>query len=188
MGKESNMAFSFFNQNWGEATRALTTRVQKRTASEITSIVDAAQKVLSPSKPVFASSLDPGITVYLTICKSYCSSVPFLIVHHPISRISWAPLSSSLCHHLHSQPPPLPAYEYLFFWSLMFWYHSFLGCCFPTSFVLIPLSAIFFPLPIFIKGLLFCSLLFLFLLSCYLLVWQPACWGAISNLLIVLYL
>ncbi|KAN0091448.1 hypothetical protein V8E55_005014, partial [Tylopilus felleus] len=41
-GKESNMAFAFSDQNWGEATRTLTARVEKRTDSEITSIVDAA--------------------------------------------------------------------------------------------------------------------------------------------------
>ncbi|KAF8546158.1 hypothetical protein OG21DRAFT_1528015 [Imleria badia] len=79
-GRDSNMAFVFSDQNWGEATRMLTTRVQKRTASEITSIVDAAQKALLPmasKSEVSASSSAPVISVYMSICKSYCFGVLF---------------------------------------------------------------------------------------------------------------
>ncbi|KAN0094916.1 hypothetical protein V8E55_003203, partial [Tylopilus felleus] len=55
-GKESNMVFAFSDQNWGEATRTLTARVEKRTDSEITSISEAS-----------ASYSAPAISIYMRI-------------------------------------------------------------------------------------------------------------------------
>ncbi|KAN0079860.1 hypothetical protein V8E55_009426 [Tylopilus felleus] len=69
-GKESNMVFVFSDQNWGEATRTLTARVEKCTDSEITSIVDAAQKtpLFTASKSeASASSSAPTISIYMRI-------------------------------------------------------------------------------------------------------------------------
>ena len=76
-GKESHFALAFSDQNWGKSTRLLTKRVEKRTASQVTAIVEEArrtpltflQRGASSSASASAIAIDP----YAHICKSACS-------------------------------------------------------------------------------------------------------------------
>ncbi|KAF8424795.1 hypothetical protein L210DRAFT_879295, partial [Boletus edulis BED1] len=83
-GKESSMSFAFSDQNWGVATRSLTERVKKRTASQITAIVNDASKTLmtlgaGPGKhetSESSSTVNTQGNQYADICKSDHFAVP----------------------------------------------------------------------------------------------------------------
>ena len=76
-GKESHFALAFSDQNWGKSTRLLTKRVEKRTASQVTAIVEEAQQTPLTFLQRGASSSTSASTIaidpYAHICKSACS-------------------------------------------------------------------------------------------------------------------
>ena len=82
-GKESNLAFTFFDQNWGASTRKLTERVKKHTASQIAAIVKVAQKTPLTWAPRQEGASLAMVTTkddqYNDICKSICSEGQLLI-------------------------------------------------------------------------------------------------------------
>lgn len=75
-GRESSMAFAFSEQNWGTATRRLTERIKKRTASQISAIVqDAREAPLTLGSKSDAPTMGTMSDQYGDICKFYFYAV-----------------------------------------------------------------------------------------------------------------
>ncbi|KAG6377812.1 hypothetical protein JVT61DRAFT_14586 [Boletus reticuloceps] len=72
-GKESSLAFAFSDPNWGSATRKFTERVKKRTAAQISTIIEAAHNTSLSliTKRNSSCAMDTATSdAYDNICKS----------------------------------------------------------------------------------------------------------------------
>ncbi|KAF8549269.1 hypothetical protein OG21DRAFT_1525925 [Imleria badia] len=68
--RESNAVFSFSDQHWGKRTRKLTSRMQKRTATQIRAIVEEARLTRLTFAASHESIMSSEMDQYNHICKS----------------------------------------------------------------------------------------------------------------------